>query len=217
MLQHPPGPPFGCERGNALYVHSRMDQEYRTDTPLSRLTGRTGAGEEMAMRRRTYVFAAAALALAGGGFGVWAAAGLGAAPRHTGAAAVTSVIILDPGIKGEVFAPPPPDAAPKLTARQAIDVYAGKRIKKLLPGVTVQLGLFTLPVGDASICNSPTENCSGETIVKGILYSRFRRLVYGLSSRVCPAGSHKPTWRCTRWDFIDANTGKYLNGLSPMG
>ena len=162
------------------------------------------------MRPRKYIAGAAVLVLAGGGFAAWTAIGPATA-RDTGAAPVTSVIILDPYLKGEILAPPG-DAAPKLTAHQAVAAWTGKKHFKIPGDVTIQLGLFTLPIGDASACNRH-DRCP--IIAHGIAYTWLRKLVYGFSSRVCPARSHKPAWRCTRWDFIDANSGKYIAGLIP--
>lgn len=145
-------------------------------------------------------------ALAAGVFAVWTSIGHAQAIR---AVAVSSTITVDPGIH-ETFAPPPSDAAPAMTAQEAVDAYAGKHIS--IPGyVTVQLGLLTLPVGPD--CGP---ECEHNNIVQGnMVYSVLNKLVYGISRRVCPAGSGRPDWQCTQWDFIDANTGKYIAGLSP--
>jgi hypothetical protein len=165
----------------------------------------------MKMRLRQYVIGAVALAVAVGGFAVWEAVGPATTSGNTRAAAVTSTIVLDPYVDGEVFAPPPADASPALTAQQAIDIYAGKRGTKVPPGVTVQLGLFTLPVGPD--CGLECEN--GNTVSHGKVYSWLNQLVYGLSRWECPAGSKKPAWKCREWDFLDANTGKMIAGLGP--
>jgi hypothetical protein len=162
------------------------------------------------MRPKRYIAGAAVLVLTGAGFAAWAAIGPATA-TNTGATLVTSTIILDPYLKGEIFAPPG-NAAPRLTARQAVAAWTGRKHFKIPSGVTIQLGLFTLPIGDASGCNKH-DRCP--IVAHGIAYTWLRKLVYGFSSRVCPAGSHKPAWRCTSWDFIDANTGKYIAGLAP--
>ena len=162
------------------------------------------------MRRRNYIFGAAVLALAGGGFAVWAATSV--APGNPDTARVTSVIHLEPHLRGEIFAPPPSDAAPRLTAQQAIDTYAHKTHFKLPGNVTVQLGLFTLPIGDASDCGG---GCSHATIANGIAYTWLNKLVYGLRAWECPAKSTKPAWQCTEWDFLDANTGEMIAGIGP--
>ena len=125
------------------------------------------------------------------------------------ALAVKTTIAVDPGIH-ETFAPPPADAVPAMTAQEAVDAFAGKHVP--IPDfVTVQLGLFTLPVGPD--CGF---ECEHNNIVRGdMVYSSLNKLVWGFSSRVCPAGSDRPAWQCTQWDFIDANTGEYVAGLSP--
>ena len=122
---------------------------------------------------------------------------------------VKTTITLDPGIH-ETFAPPPADAFPAMTAQEASDAFEGKHIP--IPDyVTVQLGLYTLPVGPD--CGF---ECEHNNIVRGdMVYSWLDKLVWGFSWRVCPAGSDRPEWQCTSWDFLDANTGEYVAGLSP--
>jgi len=116
---------------------------------------------------------------------------------------------LQPGLH-ETFAPPPADAVPTMTAREALDNFE-RRYVPIPDDVTVQLGLFTLPVGPD--CGP---ECEYHNIVRGdLVYSWLNKLVWGFSSRVCPAGSDRPAWQCTQWDFIDANTGEYVAGLSP--
>jgi hypothetical protein len=161
--------------------------------------------------RRTYIAAgviAACLVVAGGVVASLTASS--SAVPIGGAAPVKSVIILDPNNRGEVFTPPPADAAPAMTAQEAVDAYAGKHIR-IPDSVTVQLGLYTLPVGPD--CGP---ECEHNNIVQGnMVYSVLNKLVYGLSRRVCPTGSNRPDWQCTQWDFIDANTGKFIGGLVP--
>jgi len=125
------------------------------------------------------------------------------------ALAVKTTITLDPGIH-ETFAPPPADALPAMTAQEASDAFEGKHIP--IPDyVTVQLGLYTLPVGPD--CGF---ECEHNNIVRGdMVYSWLNKLVWGFSWRVCPAGSDRPERQCTSWDFLDANTGEYVAGLSP--
>lgn len=167
------------------------------------------------MRRRRYIFAgvAVAVAVAGGVFVACAAFRPATTFGNTGVAAVTSTIVLEPHLRGEVFAPPPADASPALTAQQAIDKWAGKPVK-IPPGVTVRLGLLTLPVGPD--CGP---ECEHNNIVRhGWVYSWLNKLVYGVSRWECPAGSHKRAWECTDWDFLDANTGKMIAGIGlPRG
>jgi hypothetical protein len=125
------------------------------------------------------------------------------------AMAVKTTITLDPGIH-ETFAPPPATAMPTMSAREALDAFERRHVT--IPGfVTAQLGLFTLPVGPD--CGF---ECEHGNIVRGdMVYSSLNKLVWGFSRRVCPAGSDRPEWQCTQWDFIDANTGEYVAGLSP--
>jgi len=159
---------------------------------------------------RTYIAAGVIAALlAAGGVAAGLTASSPAGPIG-GAAPVQSVIILDPNNHGEVFAPPPADAAPGMTAQEALDAYEGKHVP-IRGYVTVQLGLYTLPVGPD--CGP---ECEHNNIVRGnMVYSVLNKLVYGFSRRVCPAGSDRPDWQCTQWDFIDADTGKFVGGLLP--
>ena len=125
------------------------------------------------------------------------------------ALAVKTAITLDPGIH-ETFAPPPANAVPAMTPQEAVDAFEGKHVP--IPDfVTVQLGLFTLPVGPD--CGP---ECEHNNIVRGnMVYSWLNKLVWGFSRRVCPAESDRPKWQCTQWDFLDANTGEYVAGLLP--
>jgi len=123
--------------------------------------------------------------------------------------AVRTTITLQPGIH-ETFAPPPATAMPTMSAREALDAFE-RRYVPIPDEVTAQLGLFTLPVGPD--CGF---ECEHGNIVRGdMVYSSLNKLVWGFSSRVCPAGSDRPEWQCTQWDFIDANTGEYVAGLAP--
>jgi hypothetical protein len=125
------------------------------------------------------------------------------------AMAVETTITLQPGIH-ETFAPPPAGAVPTMSAREALDVFE-RRYVPIPDFVTAQLGLFTLLVGPD--CGP---ECEHNNIVRGdMVYSSLNKLVWGFSSRVCPAGSDRPAWQCTQWDFIDANTGEYVAGLAP--
>ena len=128
-----------------------------------------------------------------------------------GAQLVTSVIVLLPHFPGETFAPPPASATPALTAHQAAVRAEGLPPGKAIPSyVTVQLGLYTLPVGPVASCGS---GCKGDTIVNGTAYSSYRVLAYGFSRSECAGGPARPS--CTQWDFVNANTGKYIAGLTP--
>ena len=94
------------------------------------------------MRRGQYIFAAVAVSVAGaaGGIAAWAALRPATTFGNTGVAAVRSTIVLDPHLRGEVFAPPPADASPTLTAQQALDTYLHKPGMKT--AINVRLGLF---------------------------------------------------------------------------
>lgn len=145
--------------------------------------------------------ALAAAPLAAGGV----AAGLTAripAGLIGGAAPAQSVIILDPNNHGEVFAPPPSDAARAMTAQEALDAYEGKHVP--IPDyVTVQLGLYTLSVGPD--CGPECEH--NNIVQSNMVYSVLNKLVYGFSRRACPVGSDRPDWqlhpvgllRCDHW------------------
>jgi len=166
------------------------------------------------IRRRTFVITGAAvlgLTAAGLSFTAVAASRSSPASRVLGAQPVTSVITLEPHLPGEVFAPPSANASPALTAHQAAVHGDGLPSHAAIPpGVSVQLGLFTLPVGPESSCGN---GCSGDTFVNGIAYSSYRVLAYGFARSYCSDGSLDAP--CTQWDFIDANTGKYIAGLDP--
>ena len=163
------------------------------------------------IRRSTFIIAGTViLGLAAAGISL-ATTGAFRSPADFGAQPVTSVIILEPHLPGEVFAPPPGNASPALTAHQAAVRGEGLRPGAAIPpGVSVQLGLFTLPVGPASSCRN---DCHGDTFVHGVAYSSYQVLVYGFARSECPHHSLRP--RCTQWDFIDADTGKYIAGIIP--
>jgi hypothetical protein len=112
---------------------------------------------------------------------------------------------------GEEFAPPPADAAPKLTVQQALDAYTGESNFQLPDGVSVALGLFTLPIGPD--CGPSCSN--GNTVVNGIAYTVYQQLAYGFMVNRCPAGSTRPDWQCQQWLFLDANTGQDIGQLVP--
>src|SRR6266702_8343968 len=93
------------------------------------------------IRRRTFfITGAVILGLAAAGIS-FAVVGASRSSADFEAQPVTSVINLEPHFPGEVFAPPPADASPALTAHQAAvrgeDLRPGATIP---PGVSVQLG-----------------------------------------------------------------------------
>ena len=163
------------------------------------------------IRRSTFIITGTViLGLAAAGISL-AAAGAFHSSADFGAQPVTSVIILEPHLPGEVFAPPPANASPALTAHQAAVRGEGLRPGAAIPpGVSVQLGLFSLPVGPASGCRN---DCHGDTFVHGIAYSSYQVLVYGFSRSECP--HHPRRAHCTQWDFINADTGRYIGGIIP--
>lgn len=114
-------------------------------------------------------------------------------------AAAARTITIDPHA-GETFAPAPASAAPKLTAQQAWARYAarnGARTTTIPTGVTVRLGLLTLPIGPKP--DGP------------IAYTAHKELAYGYSSPSgCVStlpGAVLAGARCLSWTFLNANTG----------
>jgi hypothetical protein len=160
------------------------------------------------MRLRRWIIGAFAAAVVGGGSAA-AAVSAGAA-GNPGAPPVQKTIELADNL-GEEFAPPPGDAAPKLTAQQALDAYTGKSNFQVPDGVAVALGLFTLPIGPD--CGPSCSN--GNTVVNGYAYTVYQRLAYGFMRSYCPAGSTAPDWKCQQWLFLDANTGQEIGQISP--
>jgi hypothetical protein len=160
------------------------------------------------MKRRSIIISsAAALGLAAAGLSVAVAVSQATASRVQ---TVSAPISLDPAVPGDVFAPPPANASPALTAQQAVTKAYGVPSDTAIPSkVSVQLGLYTLPVGPAADC----DGCSGDTVVNGIAYSQYQTLAYGLERSGCSDGSL--TTACAIWDFIDANTGENLGGVGP--
>jgi hypothetical protein len=99
------------------------------------------------------------------------------------------------------------------TAMTAEQAWANMDNTSIAPGTTVQLGLLTVPVGPD--CGAECEN--GNIVQNGMVYSTLNQLVYGYSWSNCPADSSLPASQCTEWIFLDANTGKMVNGLIPQG
>ncbi len=126
---------------------------------------------------------------------------------------VTSTITFP--LSGEVLAPPPANASPAMTAQaaavKALNAPSGTAIPS---NVTVYLGLYTLPIGDSSVCQQPGENCSADTIVGNTVYTYYQVLAYGYEYSVC-GGSLADG--CAAWEFVDANTGADLGGIRPRG
>jgi hypothetical protein len=167
------------------------------------------------MRLRKYIITAAtAAALAAGGV-TWAVTATAGNPID--ATPVQATITLTHDENPPTLAPPPADAAPKLTARQAVDAYTGKTDFQIPDGTTVQLGLLTVPVGDASVCDSPGEDCSGYTIDQSTVYRVLGDLVYSFSESRCPEGTPQDPASCVQYTFLDANTGKWVVDIGPGG
>jgi hypothetical protein len=119
--------------------------------------------------------------------------------------AVTSTITIDPEL-GETFAPPAASAAPAMTAQQAWAAYTQVNTSYSTPAipseVTVQLGLFTLPLGPSG--PNGTE-----------AYTAHDELAYGFSWHSCPVSRNPnektfPANPCVEWNFLDANTGHQI-------
>jgi len=159
------------------------------------------------MRLRTYILVAAGSAVLVAGVATWALIG-SASGKAGGAEIVTSTIQLANN-PGQTFAPPPPGVSPALTAQQALDLFSHKPGMKIPSRVRVQLGLYTRWVGPN--CGRECEH--GNIVSHGKVYAYLNRLAYGFSTYACRRGSHKPAWQCTEWDFIDANTGTYIEGI----
>jgi hypothetical protein len=113
----------------------------------------------------------------------------------------------------QTFAPPTASAAaaPALTAEEAYAQFmqhAGAANTTIPSGTTVQLGLFTDPVGPD--CGP---ECSNLTVQNGTAYTALNQLAYGYSWHACPVsvgGGSVPPNPCIEWLFLDANTGKQI-------
>lgn len=156
------------------------------------------------MRRKYILPGAGLLALAATVIGVSAATASGS----PAAAPVPATITID--APGQVFAPPPANAAPAMTFQA---VQAANNLNPLAAASTVQLGLFSNPVGpDCADCTVG----SGNSVHNGVIYSAYQELAYGVSTSLCPAGSAKPAYDCTEWEFYDAATGAFIAGMEPQ-
>ena len=78
------------------------------------------------------------------------------------------------------------------------------------PGVTVRLGLLTIRAG---LTNPHT----GHVVTKdGIAYAALNELAWGYSWHWCPMSRNplrpgRVRGPCTRWNFLDANTGREID------
>jgi hypothetical protein len=126
-------------------------------------------------------------------------------------AAVADTVTIDSNI-GETFAPAPQDATPKLTAEQAFAQQRRRNGRSVIPpsGVTVKLGLLTILAG-------PTNPHTGHVVSKdGIVYAALNERAWGYSWHWCqmsrnPLRPVRVRGPCTRWNFVDANTGLEIN------
>jgi hypothetical protein len=118
---------------------------------------------------------------------------------------VTHVIVISPDI-GEIIAPAPAGAKPRLTAAQALARSTGRKGRRVIAipaNVTPHLGLLTLPIGPSG---------PGGTEA----YTVRNQLVYGFSWHNCPASRNPRVRRlppnpCVEWNFINANTGHQID------
>jgi hypothetical protein len=167
-------------------------------------------------KRRTIIVSVISAAMVAGGVSLGlAVTRAGASPASPVASVraqpVTSTIPL--AAPGEVLAPPPANASPAMTAQAAMVKALNAPSGTAIPSnVTVYLGLYTLPIGDASVCQQPNENCSGDTIVGNTVYTDYQVLAYGYEYSEC-GGSLADG--CVAWEFVDANTGADLGGIRP--
>jgi hypothetical protein len=161
------------------------------------------------------IAAKVALAPAHAGTGSSAHAG-NASPAHGGTASLAPApLVIDPSI-GDTFAPAPAGAAPALTAAQAWAHYAQANggSATIPSGLSVQLGLVSVPVGPA---NPDDPDQAGLATSNGIAYRALNELAYGYSSPTgsCPM-SRNPNnpgtvgKSCIDWTFVDANTGQLI-------
>jgi DnaJ domain len=101
------------------------------------------------------------------------------------------------------WAPPPPGAAPAMTAKQAWLTWShGEPIRP-----TVQLGLITQPIGPYTHCGP---QCVGLPVQNGIAYRALNQLAYGYYWTACVPPTNRPASGCWNWLFLDANTGAVI-------
>jgi len=105
-----------------------------------------------------------------------------------------------------VWAPPPADAQPALTAGEAYAKFShGDSIGW---GATVQLGSLTDAIGP--YCGA---SCDWGTTVDGISYRAYHELAYGYYWHACEDSQDERD--CQHWTWLDANTGKMITGVAP--
>jgi hypothetical protein len=122
------------------------------------------------------------------------------APRNPGPPGLQATPVTTP--KSIMFihatwAPPPPGAAPAMSAQQAW-VNWDRGVPMDRP--TVELGLITQAVAPSA--------CGPECPVRnGIPYRALNRLAYGYYWTSCKPGTTLPAANCWNWLFLDAMTG----------
>lgn len=157
------------------------------------------------MRTRKIYLAAGALAVAAAVAGSVGITHAGTGLRVTPVTATVTI----PGTE-EVWAPPPANAAPPLTADQAWAKFSAAQGETSVPaGTSVQLGLITDPVGP--YCG---ESCDMWRTVDGISYRAYNELAYSYYWSACPDDS-KAELDCQHWLFLDAKTGELITGALP--
>jgi hypothetical protein len=151
--------------------------------------------------------AAAAVALGGG-----AACGAASTARDRAASAmsaspaahvVTEPVYLD---SSTLFSPPPDGATPKLDAKQAFDAFAGD--DRAIPDhLDYQLGLFTSPpsVTDVLVWGYHLDEPS-QCVTTGMIKPE----------RINSTQSPSEPQKCIQWEFIDANTGHFVQGMGQV-
>lgn len=117
-------------------------------------------------------------------------------PAHV----VTEPMYLD---SSTVFAPPPEDATPKLDAKEAFDAFTGDD-RAIPDNLDYQLGLLTVPpsVTDVLVWGYHLDTAGGCLTSHPI--------------RATPEPTTSPPPQCIAWDFINANNGHFVQGMSQV-
>ena len=118
-----------------------------------------------------------------------------ASPSPSGSSAhtVTEPIYLD---SQTLFAPPPAGTTPELDATQAYDAWA-RRSRPVPDELNYELGLLTVAPSVTDVLvwgyHLPT---AGDCMTHGMV--------------------NAPAMQCIQWDFIDADTGEFVQGMSQV-
>ena len=110
---------------------------------------------------------------------------------------VTEPIYLD---SSTLFAPPPDGTTPKLDAKEAFDAFAGDD-REIPDDLEYELGLFTSPPSVTDV------------LVWGFHPDTPGGCLSSHAIRVTPAPTPSPAPQCIPWDFINANTGRFVEGM----